>query len=50
MTSSNAIQQTENVMNGVNVDQVMSVIDSIEDDANVAKWQIRAHNNWVDGG
>ena len=50
MTSSNAILQTENVTNGVNVDQVMSVIHSIEADANSAKWQIRAHNNWVDGG
>jgi uncharacterized OsmC-like protein len=49
MTTSNAIKQAENVTNGVNVDQVLSVIDAIEQDSNVAQWQIRAHNNWIEG-
>jgi uncharacterized OsmC-like protein len=50
MASSNAIQKTENITNGVNVDQVLAVIDAIEDDPGFAKWQIRANNNWINGG
>ena len=50
MATSNANQQTENITNGVNVDQVLSVIDAIGDDSNFAKWQIRAENNWINGG
>jgi uncharacterized OsmC-like protein len=50
MASSNAIQKTENITNGVNVDQVLAVIDAIEDDPGFARWQIRANNNWINGG
>jgi uncharacterized OsmC-like protein len=49
MENSNAMQQIENITNGVNVGQVLSVIDAIEDDPNIAQWQIRARNNWIDG-
>jgi len=50
MTTSNAIQQAENITNGVNVDQVLSVIDGIEADSNLAKFELRTRNEWIDGG
>lgn len=49
MTSNNAVQQTPDLTNGVNVDQLMNVISSIEEDTGYAKFQWRATNQWVDG-
>ena len=37
-------------VNGVNVDQVMQVIGSIEADPEYAKFQWRATNRWIEGG
>jgi uncharacterized OsmC-like protein len=50
MTSSNAVAQTTNIINGVDVDQVMNVIGEIEADASYASFQWRATNEWIDGG
>ena len=50
MTTSNAIEQTRNTTNGVDVDQVMNVIGEIEADPGFAKFQWRATNQWIDGG
>jgi uncharacterized OsmC-like protein len=50
MTNSNAIEQMKETTNGVNVDQVMNVIGSIEADPGYAKFQWRATNQWIDGG
>ena len=36
--------------NGVDVDYVMGVIDQIKGDADIAQFQFRASNKWIDGG
>jgi uncharacterized OsmC-like protein len=41
--------RSDNVVNGVNVNQVTQVIESIQADASIAKFQFRARNQWVDG-
>ena len=50
MTSSNAIEQTQNITNGVDVAQINGLIDEIESDTGYAKFQFRATNQWVSGG
>jgi uncharacterized OsmC-like protein len=50
MTTSNAIEHTKNITNGVDVDQLMGVIGEIEADTNYGKFQFRATNKWIDGG
>jgi uncharacterized OsmC-like protein len=50
MTTSNAIEQSKDTTNGVDVDQVMNVIGAIEADPGYAKFQWRATNKWIDGG
>lgn len=37
-------------VNGVNVDQIMGVIDAIEADKAFAEMQFRVKNRWIDGG
>ena len=49
MTSNNAIEQKNEIVNGVNVDQIMNVISEIEADSSYAKIQWRATNKWIDG-
>ena len=49
MTTSNAMQQTKDMMNGVDVNQVMGVIGAIEADPGYAKFQWRASNRWISG-
>jgi uncharacterized OsmC-like protein len=39
-----------NVINGVNVDQIMKVINHIEQDEGYGKAQFRARNHWQNGG
>ena len=50
MTTSNAIEQTKEMTNGVDVGQVMNVIGAIEEDPGYAKFQWRAANQWINGG
>ena len=50
MTTSNAIQQTKDMTNGVDVGRIMDVIGAIEADADYAKFQFRATNQWLNGG
>jgi uncharacterized OsmC-like protein len=50
MTTTNAIEQTKDMTNGVDVGQLMSVIGAIEADPGYAKFQWRATNQWVNGG
>lgn len=38
------------VLNGVNVDQLVSTIDAIKQNPSLAKFRFRAQNAWVDGG
>jgi len=50
MTTSNAIEQTRDMTNGVDVGQIMDVIGAIEADPDYAKFQWRATNQWIEGG
>ncbi len=50
MTNSNAIEQTKEMINGVDVGQLMDVIAAIEADPDYAKFQFRATNQWIEGG
>ena len=49
MTTSNAIEQTIERTNGVDVGQIMGVIEEIEADPGYAKFQWRATNQWIGG-
>ncbi len=49
MTTSSAIEQTRQMTNGVDVDQIMDVIGAIEADPGFAKFQLRASNQWING-
>jgi uncharacterized OsmC-like protein len=49
MTTGNAIEQKKEMTNGVDVDQVMSVIGAIESDVGYANFQWRATNQWING-
>ena len=49
MTTTNAIEQTNTMVNGVDVNQLMNVIGEIETDQNYAKFQFRATNQWING-
>ena len=50
MTTSNAIEQTKEITNGVDVGQTMGLIGAIEADTGYAKFQFRATNQWINGG
>ncbi|WP_406684028.1 OsmC family protein [Seonamhaeicola sp. MEBiC1930] len=41
---------TANVKNGVNVDQLVETINHIQEQPELAKFEFRAKNNWIDGG
>ncbi len=41
---------TANVKNGVNVDQLVETIGHIQQQPELAKFEFRAKNNWIDGG
>ena len=47
--TTNTAEQTKNIVNGVNVDQLMNVIGEIDADVNYAKFQFRATNQWISG-
>jgi uncharacterized OsmC-like protein len=49
MTTSIAIEETQDLTNGVDVGQLMNVIGSIEADTGYAKFQWRATNQWIEG-
>lgn len=50
MSTSNAVEVTRQVVNGVDVGEVAQVIDEIEADPEFAKFQFRATNHWISGG
>jgi len=49
MTTNNTAEQTDALVNGVDVSQLMNVIGEIEADQNYAKFQFRASNQWING-
>jgi uncharacterized OsmC-like protein len=50
MTAQGATQSKNPKVNGVNVDAVMKVIGSVQEDPDNAQFQFRLNNRWVDGG
>ena len=41
---------TENIKNGVNVDQLVATIQAVQETPELAKFEFRGKNNWIDGG
>lgn len=50
MTTTNAMEQSKEMTNGVDVGQVMDLIGAIESDSEYARFQFRATNQWIAGG
>jgi len=42
--------QVTNIVNGVDVDRLAGTIEHISADPTLARFQFRAHNQWIDGG
>lgn len=41
---------TENIKNGVNVDQLVGTIEAVQGNPELAKFEFRAKTDWIDGG
>ena len=41
---------TENIKNGVNVDQLVDTIGAVQQNPELAKFQFRSKNDWINGG
>ncbi len=41
---------TENMKNGVNVNQLMETIEAVQGAPELAKFEFRSKNNWIEGG
>ncbi|WP_242203566.1 OsmC family protein [Aestuariivivens insulae] len=41
---------TVNIKNGVNIDQLEETIGAVQQNPELAKFEFRAKNNWIDGG
>ena len=50
MNANTASETPTNVVNGVNVDQIHTVIDAIGADTGFGQFQFRARNRWINGG
>ncbi|MGI9307923.1 MAG: OsmC family protein [Gammaproteobacteria bacterium] len=50
MSTNTAKQTTTHCVNGVNVDQINHVIESISADTAFGEFQFRARNRWINGG
>ena len=42
--------QTPTLVNGVNVDQLVATVNAIQQNPDLARFQFRAHNEWIGGG
>lgn len=42
--------QTSTLINGVNVDQLVATVTAIKQNPDLARFQFRAHNDWIGGG
>jgi len=42
--------QTSTLVNGVNVDQLLATINPVRQNPDIARFQFRAHNEWIGGG
>jgi uncharacterized OsmC-like protein len=45
-----SIMQVTNRVNGVDLDRLVGTIEHISADPTLARFQFRAHNDWIDGG
>jgi uncharacterized OsmC-like protein len=50
MNTQVAIETKTNVLNGLDVDAAMATIQAITDDPEIAQFQFRAKNQWINGG
>jgi uncharacterized OsmC-like protein len=50
MTQQNMVRQEPTIVNGVNVTGIFETIDAVKADTELAKFQFRASNTWIDGG
>ncbi|MEO9894166.1 OsmC family protein [Aurantibacter sp.] len=41
---------TANIKNGVNVDQLVETIGAVQENPELAKFEFRSKNNWIEGG
>ncbi len=42
--------QTPTQLNGVNVDQLVATVNAVQQNPDLARFQFRAHNEWIGGG
>lgn len=40
----------QNILNGVNVDDIFSTIEAVRENPEIARFKFRNHNNWIEGG
>lgn len=45
-----AQSHTQNQVNGVDVGQLVATVNAIQQDPSLARFQFRAHSEWIDGG
>jgi uncharacterized OsmC-like protein len=50
MAQQTAKQQTEIVLNGVNVTRLLDTVDAVKGDGDIAKFKFRVRNKWMNGG
>ncbi len=41
---------SQNIVNGVNVDQLVGTIEAVKGDPDIAKFTFKSHTTWIDGG
>ena len=44
------VQQTANIINGVNVDQLVGTVNAIKENPELAKFRFRSETEWISGG
>jgi uncharacterized OsmC-like protein len=47
--TTNTLEKAQTIVNGVNVSQLTDTINAIEQDPTIARFQFRAHHEWLDG-
>lgn len=50
MAQQTAKQQSEIVLNGVNVTRLLETVDAVKGDGDIAKFKFRVRNKWISGG
>lgn len=50
MSTTESATATPSRLNGVNVEDLLETIEAVENDANLARFQFRAHTEWKGGG